>query len=130
MQVSGAATPSGATYAGGPAVCDDRHVFSGCEAAANLAAADLPQVPFALLLRRQAGVLLAPKRRTGRLQEWPSEMPLEGTVQGTFTWAFAKALDAFFPISSTLRRWRPGSSGAPCGSPASRSFSRLFKRFK
>lgn len=30
----------------------------------------------------------------GRLQEWPSELPLEGTVQGTFTWAFAKALAA------------------------------------
>lgn len=30
----------------------------------------------------------------GRLQEWPSELPLEGTVQGTFTWAFAKAFAA------------------------------------
>lgn len=29
-----------------------------------------------------------------RLQEWPSELPLEGTVQGTFTWSFAKALAA------------------------------------
>ncbi|CAJ1382760.1 unnamed protein product [Effrenium voratum] len=26
-----------------------------------------------------------------RLQEWDAELPLEGTVQGTFTWAFAKA---------------------------------------
>lgn len=29
-----------------------------------------------------------------RLQEWDAELPLEGTVQGTFTWAFAKALAA------------------------------------
>merc|ERR1712039_14133 len=29
-----------------------------------------------------------------RLQEWDAELPLEGTVQGTFTWAFTKALAA------------------------------------
>lgn len=29
-----------------------------------------------------------------RLQEWDSELPLEGTVQGIFTWALAKALVA------------------------------------
>ncbi|CAE8607980.1 unnamed protein product, partial [Polarella glacialis] len=29
-----------------------------------------------------------------KLQEWDAELPLEGTVQGTFTWAFTKALAA------------------------------------
>lgn len=29
-----------------------------------------------------------------RLEEWSCELPLEGTVQGTFTWAFTKALAA------------------------------------
>jgi len=28
------------------------------------------------------------------LKEWDAELPLEGTVQGTFTWAFIKALAA------------------------------------
>jgi len=29
-----------------------------------------------------------------KVQEWDAELPLEGTVQGTFTWAFTKALAA------------------------------------
>merc|ERR1719359_2471234 len=44
------------------------------------------------------------------LKEWDAELPLEGTVQGSFTWAFTKALAAghfkcsVFQLSEALGR--------------------------